>query len=96
MRLRIVLALFQIGILCGALAGFGVVQIYVHRAPIWIVTVIPWAFLLVFYGYKITIIKRKINGIEEKFKDNYGYDINDREPFDKYLDDLVENSDNRN
>lgn len=95
MILRTVLAMFLIGILCGASAGYGVVQLYTQRNPLWTVAVLPWAFLLVFYGYKIRVTKKKINGIETNFKEKYGFDINDRESFDKYLDSLVGNRNNR-
>jgi len=95
MRLRTVLVMFIIGILCGALAGYGVVQLFAQRDPLWIVAILPWLFLLVFYWYKIQVTKKRINRIEVNYKEIYGFNINDREPFDKYLDSMVGNRNNR-
>jgi hypothetical protein len=95
MKLRAVLTMFLSGILCGALAGYGVVQLYIQKNFLWIVAMLPWVFLLIFFVYKIRVIKKRINRIEANFKGKYGFDINDKEPFDKYLDSLVGNRNNR-
>lgn len=72
----------------GGLAGFSIVKFYLTPHILWLFLMSPCIIFVVRNFYKIHTLTKNIKEIEKNFKDKYGFDIRDKDAFNKYLDEI--------